>query len=84
MELMCQLCQEKILPTEKIADARPLVAHVECALRETQGGIGHHLDHDYWCVQMHDPDAGLSYRDSARRIWKLFNHVIDGDICGSP
>ena len=45
MELMCQLCQEKILPTEKIADARPLVAHVECALRETQGGIGHHLDH---------------------------------------
>jgi hypothetical protein len=34
-------------------------------LREVMGGIGHLLDHDHFCVERHDPDAGLPYRLSA-------------------
>jgi hypothetical protein len=39
--------------------------HIECALRQVIGGIGHLVAHEYWCVLQHDPDAGLSYRQSA-------------------
>jgi hypothetical protein len=69
--MICELCTEELLPTEIRAPVFPLVAHPECLLRETQGGIGHHLNHEYWCVQMGDPDGGVSYRESARRVWKL-------------
>lgn len=47
--------------------------HRECAFREVMGGIGHHEDHDFWCDTMHDPDAGLSYRESALRVWARYN-----------
>jgi hypothetical protein len=40
-------------------------AHHECSLREVVGGIGHLIAHEYWCLQQHDPDAGLTYRQSA-------------------
>jgi hypothetical protein len=39
--------------------------HIECSLREVLGGIGHLIAHDYWCTERHDPDAGLTYRQSA-------------------
>jgi hypothetical protein len=40
-------------------------AHRECLLRSVLGGIGHLIAHDYWCTQRNDPDAGLTYRQSA-------------------
>jgi len=39
--------------------------HWQCLLRNALGGIGHLIAHDYWCTQRHDPDAGLTYRQSA-------------------
>jgi hypothetical protein len=41
------------------------LAHRECLLRSVMGGIGHLTDHWHWCVAMHDPDGGMSYRQSA-------------------
>jgi hypothetical protein len=43
--------------------------HRECALRQVLGGIGHHLNHEHWCVHEQDPDAGLTYRQSALEVW---------------
>jgi hypothetical protein len=43
--------------------------HRECSLRSVLGGIGHLQNHARWCVGRHDPDAGLSYRESALRVW---------------
>jgi hypothetical protein len=43
----------------------PAQAHRVCALREVIGGIGHLIAHEYWCTQRHDPDAGLTYHQSA-------------------
>lgn len=71
--MICDLCHEPITEDDYRAPVRPLVAHAECSLRSVAGGIGHHLNHEYWCLQMHDPDAGLTYRESARRIWQLFS-----------
>lgn len=42
--------------------------HRECSLREVLGGIGHLIAHDLWCAQHHDPDAGLTYRQSAKLV----------------
>lgn len=47
----------------------PGAQHPECGLRGVLGGIGHLTDHAYWCGQMNDPDMGLGYRESARRVW---------------
>jgi hypothetical protein len=50
--------------------------HLECGLREVIGGIGHLTNHEYWCQAMGDPDAGLTYRESAKQAWAywLDNH----------
>lgn len=58
----CELCGEAIPPFETIRSER---FHRECQLREVSGGIGHHIAHPYWCLQMHDPDGGLTRRQSA-------------------
>ena len=63
--LTCELCNEEILDHHERADCRPLVAHRECMLRNVMGGIGHLMDHAHFCTGQHDPDAGLSYRQSA-------------------
>lgn len=39
--------------------------HRECALRSAIGGIGHLLDHQHFCKERGDPDAGLDLRTSA-------------------
>lgn len=62
-EMICELCNEPIHGDK--ADVYPLNAHYQCLLRETLGGIGHLIAHKYWCLQKHDPDAGLTYRQSA-------------------
>jgi hypothetical protein len=48
------------------------LAHRECMLRSVAGGIGHHENHAYWCVQMGDPDGGRTYRQSALEVAELF------------
>lgn len=77
----CVLCLEPIeaddrgvfMPHAQKSDCTALhPAHRECALCMTTSGIGHHLDHDFWCLNVGDPHAGLGYRESARRVWAWY------------
>lgn len=68
----CPLCETDV---ESDQDSQPistpegvLPAHRECLLRAVLGGIGHLVDHAHWCVAMHDPDGGVSYRESALAV----------------
>lgn len=64
--MKCQLCDERVRLYERAPDVRG--AHRECMLRACLGGIGHIRDHDFWCGVVGDPDAGLSFRESAREV----------------
>jgi hypothetical protein len=71
--MVCHLCGEFIEPHEQLGPTF-MPFHRECGIREVLGGIGHLIDHPYWCVTMGDPDGGLSYRESARMAltwWEL-------------
>jgi hypothetical protein len=60
----CNLCaSDPVLGTFHSRDLHP-----ECGLRMVLGGIGHLTNHTYWCLGQGDPDAGLSYRESALRV----------------
>lgn len=68
----CAWCTEEIGPNDEYSpgslrdmEGHYLVTHRECALRSVIGGIGHLQDHAYWCNERHDPDAGMTYRQSA-------------------
>jgi hypothetical protein len=69
----CEFCR----PTGATA-FNPRHQHAACALRSLLGGIGHLADHAYWCGERGDPDAGLSYRESALRVaeW-VQTHRVD-------
>lgn len=73
----CMLCDEPMGGEPSSSTIQPI--HRECALRSTMGGIGHLIDHAYWCKQMHDPDAGLPYRLSALLVdaWVYYYGVED-------
>lgn len=61
----CVLCEED-MGSARSSNANSMAPmHRECSLREVLGGIGHLVAHEYWCTQRHDPDAGLTYRQSA-------------------
>lgn len=64
----CILCDE--LVTWEEAGFYPTLSplHPECGTRSALGGIGHLTDHAHWCVEVGDPDGGLSYRESARQV----------------
>jgi len=71
----CLLCATPVWPGEALAVGRwhdPTGAvrsvHTECALRSVVGGIGHLRDHARHCLAEGDPDAGMSYRDSALAV----------------
>ena len=77
MNLDCILCGEPI--TDHPSTCAPItilvgvefeqrLAHRECMVRSIIGGIGHLENHAYWCEQMHDPDGGRSYRQSALAV----------------
>lgn len=71
----CLLCGEEIVVTDMPPQligtlGGPRYAHRECNLREVLGGIGHLVAHEYWCKQQHDPDAGLTYRQSALLVYQ--------------
>jgi hypothetical protein len=71
----CLFCDEPMTLADKpglavgvMRESGPTVeyAHRECQLREVMGGIGHLIAHEFWCgAPRHDPDAGLTYRQSA-------------------
>lgn len=72
----CGLCEEPITADD---DVRALggvpsgLAHRECLLRSVLGGIGHHEDHDYWCLEVGDTDGGRTYRRSALEVDSLYS-----------
>jgi hypothetical protein len=78
----CALCGENVDPgMEAQAIGTPegfQMVHRECLLRSTLGGIGHLQDHAYWCCEMHDPDGGRTFRQSALEVdvW-VHEHGID-------
>lgn len=77
----CEMCSEAIQVFDRgsfVGALRgeegkfvPLLApvHRECSLRSVMGGIGHLQNHQVWCLERHDPDAGLGYRTSALMVW---------------
>jgi hypothetical protein len=79
--MTCPLCEE-IVDAGHIADRAARVgghgdnryAHRECLLRAVLGGIGHLEDHAYWCTQVHDPDGGRTYRQSAILVDEWVHH----------
>lgn len=58
----------------------PRHTHWKCGLREVVGGIGHLIAHDYWCVQRHDPDAGLTRFQSAQLVFTWVSVVGTDEI----
>ena len=73
---ICVLCDEAI------DDDDPFVrfnagqqAHHECSMRSVMGGIGHHVAHEYWCVVRQDPDAGFTFRQSAKLVLALVDVI---------
>ena len=75
LQMICVYCDEVIAEGEELAEGvfmtveGPRQGHRECALREVLGGIGHLIAHEWWCKVQHDPDAGLSRRQSAQLAW---------------
>ena len=70
----CPLCDEPVWPKD-LLDARPIggpdgvtPAHRECLLRTVVGGIGHLENHALNCLQLHDPDGGRTFRQSALEV----------------
>ena len=76
--LACGLCGEPldddVMPLGGVASG---LAHRVCLLRSVMGGIGHLIAHDYWC-SAGDPDAGLTYRQSALLVQAWI------DVVGPP
>ena len=74
--MICLLCEERIFSDDLLGtaiwhDGVLRQTHRECSLRSVLGGIGHHLDHGYWCIGKGDPDAGMTYRQSAKAVWRM-------------
>jgi hypothetical protein len=70
--MICALCQEPITSTDAWVSLNPQnYVHHCCSLREVTGGIGHQLAHEWCCLVKHDPDAGLTYHQSAIMVAAL-------------
>lgn len=73
--MICPMCDEKLdpgdvqrnPPTLYTAEG-PRAAHRECMLRVALGGIGHLIDHQHFCIDKGDPDAGLPFHLSAKLV----------------
>lgn len=81
MDDECLLCETPIAPddewrfmnaaffvTDNVVDFKLQKVHRECGLRDVMGGIGHLVDHDFWCTTLGDPDGGRTYRQSALEV----------------
>lgn len=78
----CALCGEEephpLRTATIMTPDGPRPTHPECMVRSVTGGIGHLIAHNYWCVQMGDPDAGLTFRQSAKlanEYWSVVGHT---------
>ncbi len=82
MTKLCMLCEEPLLRGEQTRPANSVQwMHAECGLRSALGGIGHLLAHEYWCDQHHDPDAGLTFRQSALMVDQLVSMLgVEGTL----
>lgn len=68
----CMHCREAIAEGDQgTVNEGGWVSHKECSLRGVMGGIGHLVDHAFFCHGI-GPDAGLSYRRSARLVWRAW------------
>jgi hypothetical protein len=76
---LCPLCNEAVLGDAArnplYMEDGPHTVHYQCMLREVMGGIGHLVAHEWWCLQHHDPDAGLTYRQSALMV-DAWVHIV--------
>lgn len=84
MPEICLLCDEAVDPDD--LRGTPIwhegvrrATHRECSLRSVLGGIGHHLDHAYWCKEKHDPDAGMTFRQSAKAVARMVDRWAEED-----
>lgn len=80
----CQLCEQPVKLGEQ-GKLLTMLAHRVCLLRSAMGGIGHLENHTYWCNQMHDPDGGRSYYQSALEVdeWvhaRYSNGLLNGQF----
>lgn len=71
-------------PTPIYTPEGPKKVHRSCMLREVLGGIGHLIAHEYWCEQKHDPDAGLTRRQSALLVRHFYSIVGIPDETPEP
>lgn len=79
--MTCYFCDEELvgpLVANEVPDPQPQDrvylggtdgVHRACMLREVLGGIGHLTDHNLWCNERQDCDAGLSRYASAVAVW---------------
>jgi len=81
----CLFCDEPVtgdgVPVHTLEG--PRTNHRECALREVLGGIGHQIAHEYWCTEMHDPDAGFTRHQSALMVAFMYEMMGDALITRS-
>jgi hypothetical protein len=68
-DLACMLCGERFVEGDNGAITPGGPQHRECGLRGVMGGIGHLVDHAFFCHGELGTDAGLSYRASALLTW---------------
>jgi len=88
--MLCPMCNEEIAPgdvernrpTTLYTEDGPRATHRECMLREVMGGIGHLIAHEYWCTQRHDPDGGLTRRQSSLLV-DAYVHVMGVDAAAA-
>lgn len=77
-QIVCEWCDERILPDEKLADVTGGMFHVECSLRMVVGPLAH-IERKCSCFvpgsTAHDPEE-LTRRDAARAAvaaWRLLH-----------
>lgn len=78
----CNLCSDGV---PEGADIDPQRVHRECLLANVIGPLGHHLDHEFWCRNMADPNAGLGARQANLKVATLVDRyglqaVLNGDF----
>lgn len=70
--LKCMYCDTEFLEGDNGAIMPTMHAqHRECGYRGVMGGIGHHVDHEFFCRSEYGPDAGMSKRASALLVWQM-------------
>lgn len=72
-DMFCMGCNELFVEGDQgMVYPNGFGQHKECGLRSVMGGIGHLVDHAYYCHGEFGPDAGLTYRESAILAWAWF------------